>query len=578
MNTNKIILLFLLFSCTLWLCGCNKNDSVDPVEENPEKEIVYEAVPIPPTISDIDESGYTTYYVDSGPLGNDENNGLSEQTPFRSLKKITTLVKTSKMRVLFKSGATFIGNLILEDLKGEEDKPFIVDKYGGDDRPIIDGNGVTSAVEIKDGNIRFRNIKVTNKTGSRGIYVTPVKSGAMKNIEISGCRVEDVNWKGNDEIIDINPSKLDVEKICPNEKFIYQHGGILFDANTPPATGASWFENIFITKNEIFKVSRTGIWLDSQWAKRPGISWGYNDYVDDNNGWFPAKNVIVQGNDISYVGGDGTVLIATRNSFLDHNKVYHANYLGRTGYFNAGLWPHSSINCVMQFNEVGYTHLENGGGDGEGLDVDVANVNCLVQFNYVHHNDGGGILLCNDKGTINGKEQIGNHQGTIIRNNVFYDNGKSPDNPAFCVITSAVGRTELYNNTVIVTNRRPDVLFLLSADWANIGKSKDISFKNNIFMATDPVAAQFNTKEIINSKFENNLVFQIGEKIPDKQLLNFNPQIQVPPVIGGYENGLKFIPKALDVFEKGILFDGMPEKDMAGNATNKIKYLGAFCK
>jgi hypothetical protein len=464
-------------------------------------------------------------------------------------------------------------------LQGTETKPFIVDKYGGDARPVIDGNGATVAVEIQDGNIRFRNIMVTNKTGENGILAVPKIAGAMKNIEIRGCRVEEVNWAGSDQVIDVNPAQLDVRTICSDARYKYGAGGIHFVANTSTSVGASWFENIFITNNEIFKVSRTGIWMDSQWTKRPGIDWGYNDYVDDEHGWYPARNVVVQGNDISYTGGDCAVLIATRDSYLDHNKAYHANYLGRSGYYNASIWPHSSINFVMQFNEVAYTHLENGGGDGEGLDVDIACINTLVQFNYVHHNDGGGILICNNKSTINGQDRIGDHRETVVRNNVFFDNGKDADKSAFLTINSAVGKTDLYNNTVIVTDRRPDPVFVVSADWANIGKSKNVTFKNNIFTASGAVSAKFTLSHINNCVLDNNLSFQIGNSIGNtNNLYDFNPQIAIPVVFDGYDNGLKFIPKESKTFQSGTIFDGMPEKDMAGNSTKQIKYLGAFCK
>jgi hypothetical protein len=564
------------------MCCKNDNPNNGTAPDNKPEEIIYEEVASPPVISTIDESDYTVYYVDSGSLGNDSNNGLSEAAPFKSLGKITGLAKTPKMKILLKSGARFTGNLVLSGLQGTETKPFIVDKYGGNAQPTIDGNGTASAVEIKDGNIRFRNIRVTNKAGNRGIYVTPAVAGALKNVEITGCRIEEINWAGSDEIAGVNPSRLNIRNICPDSRYVYQNGGIVFDANTSSSVGASWFENIFITNNEIFKVSRTGIWMDSQWAKRPGISWGHNDYIDDEHGWYPAKNVVVQGNDISYPGGDGVVLIATRGAYIDHNKAYHANYLGRTGYYNVALWPHSSINCVMQFNEAAYTHLENGGGDGEGLDVDIACINCLVQYNYVHHNDGGGILICNNKSEINGQERIGDHRGTIVRNNVFYDNGKDAEKPAFLAISSAVGKTDLYNNTVIVSGRRPDVLFVLSADWANIGKSKDITFRNNIFTATGQVSAGFDIRQITNCKFENNLVFPNGNNvnttISDSKLLVFDPKITVPAMLDDYENGLKFVPKEPKVIQEGMLFNGMPEKDMAGNSTKQIKYLGAFCK
>jgi hypothetical protein len=568
-------LLFVLFSCG----GKNNNPDIPDTGDEPkepEPEIIYDAIPVPPVIATVDESDYTIYYVDGG-SGNDDNDGLSESNPFKTLDKVSNLAKKPKTKILFKKGAVFSGTLHLENLKGTESKPFIVDSYGSGEKPTIDGNGKNAAVEIQDGNIRFRNIHITNSKGARGIYVAPKVAGAFKNLQIAGCRIENVNWEGTDDVFNVHPKNLDVEAICSNVKYGYNNGGIIFEANTLASIGASWFEDIFITGNEIFKVSRTGIWLNTQWGKRPGLGWGRNVYVNDENGWYPAKNIIVQNNHISYTGGDATVLIATKNSFLDHNTAMHANYLGRTGYFNAGIWPHSSVNFVMQFNEVAYTHLENGGGDGEGLDVDIACVNTLVQYNYVHHNDGGGLLVCNNRSD----DGIGNHQGTVIRNNVFFDNGKDTDKAAFLTVSSAVGKTDVYNNIIMVSNRLTNPLFILSADWADIGKSTDFIFRNNILIATAEVNANFELSYINGCVFDNNLAYQIGNvktKIGDNNLLTYDPKITVPDVIDGYVNGLKFKPAEPNVFKDGIVFNSMSDTDMAGNPTQGVKYIGAFCK
>ena len=310
---------------------------------------------------------------------------------------------------------------------------------------------------------------------------------------------------------------------------------------------------------------------------RTGLNWGNNNYVNDNEGWFPSKNIVVQGNNISYTGGDAVVLIATKNSFIDHNTVFHANYLGRTGYANAGIWPHSSIDFTMQYNEVAYTHLEHGVVDGEGIDVDIACVNTLVQFNYVHHNDGGGILLCNYKSD----GEIGNHRGTIIRNNVFYDNGKDFDKGAFLTTSSAVKDVSVYNNLVVATNRLSSLTFVLSADWAKIGKNENFTFKNNIFVGTGSVNGRFNISEISYCKFQNNLFYQVGSKsiINDSQeQFYYNPELNIPDNYDGYDKALMFRPQNPKVFIDGLVFSGMLDKDMEGNDVEGVNYLGAFSK
>lgn len=579
-NKHFLVPLVVLTSFCFSFCGNSSSEpDLIPDQEIPE-HITYESAPLPPSIPEVNEVGYTIYYVDNGVMGNDSNDGLSEISPFKTLERISSLAKHPRIKVLLKSGCVFTGTLSLNHLKSSDNYPFIVDMYGGNEKPTIDGNGRTSAVEIYDDNIRFRNIRITNKKGNRGIYIASQTAGAFKNIEITNCRIEEINWQGTDKIIGVDPALLDVQAICSDSHFEYTRGGIICEASTDAATGASWFENLYITGNEIFKVARTGIWVNTMWGKRPGLGWGYNDYIDDNNGWYPARNVVVQGNNINYTGGDGAVLIATRNSYLDHNKAFHTNYLGRSGFSNAGIWPHSCVDFAMQYNEVAYTHRQHGSGDGEGLDVDIANINCLVQYNYVHHNEGGGLLLCNAQSEINGQKRIGDHRGTIVRNNLFYDNGLE-GNSAFLTISSAVGETNVYNNTVIVTNRLSNPTFIITADWGNIGKSENFTFRNNLFYATSTVRATFDLSQVTNCLFKNNLTFGIGNMesfLHDGQSLSYNPEISIPSSLDGYENALLFKAKNSGLFEDGLLFNGMLDKDMAGNFVEGIKYIGTFCK
>jgi hypothetical protein len=426
-------------------------------------------------------------------------------------------------------------------------------------------------VLIQDDNIRFRNIRITNKGGSRGIRVQAQAkgAGAFRNVEIIGCRIEEVNWAGSTPFIGIDPAQLNVQAICSDSRFNKEYGGIILEAFTPKEVGPSWFENLFITGNEIFQVARTGIILTTRWGQRDKAGNGYNEYDNDDNHWYPSVNVVIQGNDISYVGGDGVILMGATRSFIDHNRSIHANFLGRTGHASAGLWPYCSTDIVMQFNEAAYTDWAHGSADGEGLDVDVACKNTLVQYNYVHHNAGGGLLMCNLKDA--------DHTGTIIRNNVFlYNDGQWKG--SFMTISSGVGAAEIYNNTVIV-NKTGNAVVLYTDDWSNAGHSHDIRFRNNIFVAANPTAAIFNHSEIDNCIFDNNLFYRMGNFTSmDAHVQLYDPKITVPAITDGYENGLKCRPSEPRVFTGGLLFDGMAGKDMAGNDVQGISYLGAFAK
>ncbi|MDR1091379.1 MAG: right-handed parallel beta-helix repeat-containing protein [Prevotella sp.] len=565
----KYILYCLLLSFSvISIYGCSKDNpdgSGDP--DNPDlPDIKFSEASVAPAIPAVDDSDYTIYYVDSQ-AGDDTNDGLGENKPFKSLSKITYLEKTPKMKVLLKSGSVFSGNLILKELKGTPEKPFILDIYGGTERPTINGSG-DQVILIQDENLRVRNIRLTNKSGTRGIRIQALTAGAKKNIGISGCCIEEVNWAGTTPFIGVNPANLNVRDICSDERFNKEFGGIIVEAFTTKEVGPGWYENLYITNNRIHQVARTAILITNKWGQRDKQGSGYNEYDNDGNKWYPNRNVVIQGNDISYVGGDGVILMGSTHSRIDHNKCFYANFLGRTGHASAGLWPYSSTETVMQYNEAAYTQFANGSADGEGLDIDVACKNTIVQYNYVHHNAGGGLLICNTKDA--------DHEGTVVRNNVFLHNSCTWKGNMMTV-SSGVGKTEVYNNLVVVSNSYPMVLF--SDDWANAGHSKDFTFRNNIFVSEDYTTAKFSISDIDNCVFNNNVYSRVGNfSVAHTGAISLDPKITIPADMDGYDKVLTFVPAEPKVFKSGVLFDGMLEKDIAGNSVKGINYTGPFAK
>ncbi|GHU68337.1 hypothetical protein FACS189413_04980 [Bacteroidia bacterium] len=546
----------------------------------PETPLVnYDNAVIVPTIATIDESDYTAYYVD--PVnGNDENNGLSESTAYKTLWKITTFSRDAlfppKCKVLLKAGAVFNENIVLKNLAGTPEKPFIFDIYGGIERASINGNS-DQAVLIQDDNIRFRNIRVTNPSGTRGIRIQTgmrldengKSKGAFRNVEITGCKIEAVNWAGDAAFEGADPANLNVEAIAPGARFSNkEYGGIILETNTTVEQGASWYENLFITNNEIKQVCRSAILITAKWGQRDKPGNGLNGYISDTQNWWPNRNVIIQGNDISYAGGDGLIMMGCTDSYIDHNRCYHANFLGRNGQASAGLWPYSCTNITMQFNEAAYTWLAHGSADGQGLDVDIACKNTVVQYNYVHHNKGGGILLCNIK--------EGDHSGTVIRNNIFHKN-EGAYRGSLMTVSSSVGKTEVYNNLIVINSATPKILF--TDDWANAGKSHDFHYYNNIFMSDVPCTGVIDKHNMEPVVFENNLWFQLGSVYTiDETALRYDPKIKMPSAADGFSKVSSFKPGAPNVFKNGLLFNGAAAKDILGSDVINVKYLGAIGK
>lgn len=562
-------------------CGSCKNDDVVPQDDpkapvvtDPETPLVtYMEVPTPPVIPAIDESDYIVYYVNPE-NGNDDNNGLSESAPFKTLEKITIFSRDAlfqpKTKVLLKSGASFSETIVLKNLAGTPEKPFIFDIYGGSERASINGAG-DQVILVQDDNIRLRNIRVTNPTGTRGIRVqTGLKGiGAFRNVEITGCRIEAVNWAGNVPFEGVDPATLDVEAIAPGARFsTKEYGGIILETNTTVEQGPSWYENLFITNNEIKQVCRSAILITAKWGQRDKPGNGLNGYISDEENWYPHRNVVVQGNYINHAGGDGLIMMGCTDSYIDHNRCFNANFLGRNGQASAGLWPYCCTNITMQFNEAAYTWLAHGSADGQGLDVDIACKNTLVQYNYVHHNKGGGILLCNIK--------EGDHSGTIIRNNIFHKN-EGAYRGSLMTVSSSVGKTEVYNNLVVINHATPKILF--TDDWANAGKSHDFHYYNNIFMSDQPCTGEFDRHNMEPVLFENNLFFQVGSAYTiDDTALRYDPKITPPNASSsnGFDKTTSFRPAESKVFQDGLLFNGITAEDILGNDIINVKYLGAI--
>ena len=71
-----------------------------------------------------------TYYVDST-LGDDNHNGTSLSTAWKTLAKINATFFSPGDRILFKSGSTWTGQLWPKG-SGTEGRPILIDKYGGE--------------------------------------------------------------------------------------------------------------------------------------------------------------------------------------------------------------------------------------------------------------------------------------------------------------------------------------------------------------------------------------------------------------------------------------------------------------
>lgn len=564
----------------------------------------------------VDLSGYTTYYFDSWD-GYDEFDGLTPFTAKKSLQSAERIIRSvtekDKVRLLFKKGHKFIGNFTIEGATPCEKFPLIIDSYGdGDGYPVFYGDD--SVVKVTVSNIRIYNIEVTGPTAYRGIHVLPVVKGAMKNIVVENCYVHDINfnWVYPTSPKETNPDDIDIELVCPHfredgktlGRYWYRYfGGIIFHNEIGP----SWFENIWVLKNVVKNVSRTGMTIYNKWVDKPGVGYGYNEWVgydaendiESGKGYFISKNIYWNDNYVECSAADGLVVSSAENVFVERNRTYYSNLLGRKGYWNGGCWVYNVNNAVFQHNEAAYTWMRHGSEDSEGLDIDNACTNLVVQYNYAHHNEGGGLLMCNlatpvikrnADGTPVGydengeplKEKVtGKWFRNIVRNNVFYANGNPRDKVRSGLITIAreTDHVLVYNNTVVL---RDDI------DSQSVIHTEDEStycynnvYANNVFYSPKKTGAQFTVKMMKDSTYINNLYYNIegqAEKLGDTQAIEgVDPKINIPKDCDGLDKMQCFALGNKEVLFKGKELKKISDVDAVGNE-NKTSYLGAISK
>ena len=371
------------------------------------------------------------YYVDAA-QGNDANPGVTAISPWKSLARVAASDFKPGDRVLLRGGSVWHEQLNPHS-SGAPNAPIVFDRYGDGPRPRIEIGGATEdAVLLRNvRQVEIRNLEVTNHGAAsevrRGVHIVLDNFGTATHIVVSGLYIHDVNGT--------------------NEK--KDNGGIIFSINGPSTP--SRFDDLLIENNIVWRVDRSAIAGQS--------------YHWPRNRWFPSLHVVIRGNYVDDIGGDGIVPWATDGALVEHNIARNCNR--RAGAFNAGIWPWSADNTLLQWNEASSTRDTR---DGEGFDSDYNSRGTIFQYNYSHDNEGGFMLICSP-GDRNPTQNIGNI-GTIVRHNI------SRNDLTRIFHMSAVQHTVVEENAIYV-GPGLDVQMLLASNWS--GWTEDAVFSKNRF-------------------------------------------------------------------------------------------------
>ncbi len=657
------------------------------------EQVMYQQNDVSPNYAEIttdNQARYTTYYFAEN--GDDNNVGTSESSPFCSIAKANEIIATAgdkPTKIAFKAGDAFLceyvsgdaynkGQLYIYGHSAKEETPLLVTTYGETDTEkyakLYQDSAAASRgseiVHIGDSNTRVSNLELTGQQSKLGAKIysawgeDTLKGGAMKNVVLSNCWIHDIgmNYSNNaneaivaayDEALEKkaqgvfdympdpetdfndNGSALDdLRSIVSDSGLNYSTGAIVAGTSTALVNGPTWLENVWIENNTIDRVARCGMFLSAGWTRRPGWDNGtgkyyYDETTGEEKGYYPNKNFVVRNNVMDYTGGDGIVLLNAKDSYVENNISYHAQYLGRASStstqagYSAGIWIHSCNNVIMQYNEAAYCFKRNGCGDGEGFDIDIGNRNITFRYNYAHHNEGGALLIINRSTSDSVYDSEGNQvtedswydmngnlveaddgankglpvteKRYILLENIYVQNNVFAYNDVHTFrIAGPTKNIQICNNTVLLDGKaRPkgsEYYLLKSEDYGNTGvRAKDWLFANNIFYQLETQTVIMDETFCDACTISNNVFYNFQDSFFDYSVTSMhltstklvkvnreNPTLATTDAGNGLLNAYKLTASASYLSDFGCYVEKMQALDMNGEDASAKKYVGAF--
>lgn len=379
------------------------------------------------------------YHVDAR-AGDDGADGLSPSTAWRSLDKANAVRLEPGDRLLLKSGGAWSGQLRPQG-SGAPGRPVRITRYGEGEAPRIDGDGrFPDAVLLANlSHVEVTDLAVTHTGPQRAPWRTGVRvlaEGAVSaGILLARLEIRDVNG-------DLRKS--------------HEGCGLFFESRGKGA----FFDGLVIEHCRLARCDRNGI------CQRNG---------SDRR----SRGVVIRGNTLDDIGGDGIKLWGTNGGLIEHNIVRKARARCTPDEAAAGIWPFDSDDTVIQFNEVSGTL---GTKDGQGYDADYGCRRTLFQYNYSHGNEGGFMLVCGPGRARN--------EGVVIRYNLSVHDGARGARVFHFGGSSQQAR--VYHNTIVIGPHQ-DLPMMLFDSW-NGGQPRGAVFTNNLFIVEPGGRASYRFK------------------------------------------------------------------------------------
>ena len=489
----------------------------------------------------------STYFV-SVSDGDDSNDGLSISSPLQSIGHLNGLTFEAGDSVLFQSGGYWEGMFWIRGTGSEEER-IVIGKYGGDEKPKINGFGYQACLLIyNDSYITVQDLELFNEESHLD------SDGALKKVD--GFEGESNDWGSgknvrfgikvvadSQSIVGFRFLNLFVHDVFPtpteaeNEHKGY---GIKIETLSDLAVDDAYLaSNIHFSGLTISRTGHYGIWVKS-------LGLVQNDL-------FKNQYLTLDSCNFDNTGGAGFVPNKSEFVLVEHCTFNHSGSSvdSRMWKRGSGMWPFDCRNVIAQNNHFLNAH---GPIDSYGAHIDYGNENVVFQYNLSYNNEGGFVEILGDNVNCGYRYNISINDGYRIDPNGVH-NGRIYNVSNYCGGNNAgcaSAGTFIYNNTIFIGDTiHPEIRIK-----PNVG---ELHCFNNLHYFTpngDEMACIVDA-ETNDLFFSNNLYF-------DSTRMNLSSEIvvnaiYVDPLLSGQENLGSLNPQGFQiqpgspVFQSGLV-------------------------
>jgi len=375
----------------------------------------------------------TVYYIDAT-NGNDDSNGLSESTAWKTISKVNNYIFLPGDSILFKRGEEWREQLNVSS-SGSEGSPITFGAYGGGDNPIINASTIMTNWSYNSGNIWV----VTCATEPTQVFFDGTRGNKQTAIEDVDSEyvwywTANVLYVYSESAPDTAYTNHGIEASVRNNCFYLGDMDYITIKNINCQKGKEYNIKVVYGSSNVI--------IDSVTLS---YAYGYGIYI----GWYlpgaPCNNNTVKDSSISYCGGSGIqVAEYTDTTLIQNNTVFNNCQLAIEDEQNytAGIKANNSTctGLIIENNTVYNEGEGNTGNRGYGIWTDTDVSSPIIRYNQVHDCAKSGIFIeITDSAQVyyNQSYNNANHgirmrggadgtcSGNKIYNNIFYNNSNA---------------------------------------------------------------------------------------------------------------------------------------------------------